>query len=428
MREKLEKYKRSMDRMYCFFLAFIIVTEFFKSTPIVMNLYLLGLQGFDRTMPQLSYETAKLIISLLMNLPLLVAIPAVYVIIAEMKTGKERVIGILFLLLGWFYSIYLRKWNDGFLFRTLLLIVASYGKDFRKIAKISIAAVASCLLVVTVLSIAGVIPAYDMERNGRVRHSFGVYAPTGYAAHLSMTILTLLFLRNGKLRWFEWIFAAVLAGINIVFIDGRVSLLTTVLACAGAAVYGIVRRSGWKIPEKIPGIFRKLLTFSYLIIAGIYLVMMLTYDYERNAFYRNVPFLSTFEGRIGVPHRLLSELGLSLFGNYLNRYWPAEYSVIQIGEYNFLDSSYARMLLIYGVVGLALTLWIFTKVQWRLMKRQQTFRMYLLAVLALDHVVERFLMDPMYHVFMLLFFATIPSPEQKQEEITDNRNTVRQQV
>ena len=37
-----------------------------------------------------------------------------------------------------------------------------------------------------------------------------------------------------------------------------------------------------------------------------------------------------------------------------------------------------------------------------------------------DHVVERFLMDPMYNVFMLLFFAVVPQSRVPRENTDDN--------
>lgn len=397
-----------MDRLYWFFLSFLIVKEFFKNTPVVLNLYTKGLQGLAQISPQLSLSGAKLILGAVLNLPLLIAIPAVYAIAFEMKTRRERIIGIAFLLLGWGYSVFLREWNDTFLFRVLLLIVASYGKDFRKIARLSIILITICLMITTALNLAGVIPEYDLERNGSVRHSFGLYSPVAYAGHISMILVTLIFLRNGILHPVDYIFIASLAAFNAVLIDGRASLLTTLLAAGGAAVYGIGKRKGWTISEKIAGPVRKVLAFSYVIVAGLFFLMTLTYKGERDAFYRHIPFLSTFEGRIEVTHRLLGELGLSLFGNYLPRYSAEETTILESGTYNFLDSSYSRMLLIYGIVGLALTLWVFTKVQYRLLEKKQTFRMYLLLVVAVNYVVERFLMDPMFNVFMLLFFAVLP--------------------
>ena len=114
-----------MDRIYFFFLGFLIVKEFLKCTPVMLDLYAFMLQGFAVIAPQMSLGLAKLIFNLVMNLPLLIVIPAIYVIIAEMKTKRERIIGVILLILGWFYSMYMWKWSDTFMFRVMLVIVAT---------------------------------------------------------------------------------------------------------------------------------------------------------------------------------------------------------------------------------------------------------------------------------------------------------------
>lgn len=410
---ELKKYKKTMDRMFYFFLAYIIVTEFMKNTWIVVILCNLILYGLSTVAPQMSMSTATLIYGMIWNIQMLLVIPAIYVIVAEMKTRREKITGVFFLLLGWFYTIHMREWNDMFIFRVMLLIVASYGKDFRKIVKTAIVTIAVCLLITTVLSLLKVIPEFNTERNGRVRRSFGVTSPIGYAAHLSMIALMILFLRNGILRWYHYTVIVAMTAFNVIFIDGRVSMLSSFLAIGGTLIYSILRRSNLKIPDKFLGFFRKTMAFSYVLIAGMFFLMTYIYKADNDAFYHHIPFLSTFESRIEVPHRLINKIGISVFGNYMEHYGETETELFINGEYNFLDSSYSRMLMIYGIVGLILTLWVFTRVQWRLMEKKQTFRMYLLSVVALNYVVERFLMDPMYQVFMLLFFATIPLAEEK---------------
>ncbi len=409
----LRKYKRPMDVLYWFFFAFTIITEFLRSTLMLNMMIVLGMRALAFVVPHMSVSTANLIFSLILDLPFLILIPALYVIAAEMKSMRERLVALLLLVLGWFYTIHMQEWNDGFMFRVLLLIVASYGKDFKKIAKVSIVIISACLLLSMALSIAKVIPEYNLERNGKIRHSFGIYSPVGFAGHITVIILMVIFLRNGLLRWMDYLAIAILMIFNAIFIDGRAPLLTTLLATFGSVIYSIATRGKWKIPEKIMNPVRRILACSYPIIAGIYFLMMMLYS-EKDAFYHHIPFLSTYEGWIAVPHRLIGEIGISVFGNYMQYYAEAEHSLVQNGIYNFLDSSYSRMLMIYGVVGLLLTLWIFTKIQCRLKNNKQTFRMYLMLVLALNYVVERFLMDPMYNVFVLLFFAAIPEAEEKE--------------
>ena len=74
-------------------------------------------------------------------------------------------------------------------------------------------------------------------------------------------------------------------------------------------------------------------------------------------------------------------------------------------EYEFLDSSYARVLLMYGWVAFLLIIGLMVWSQYRLYKRKQTLRMYLLAVLSLHFMMEHHILEPAYNIFLLLPFA-----------------------
>ena len=165
-----------------------------------------------------------------MNIRLLIAIPAIYVILVDMEKVWEKILGIGLLLLGWFYSLYMREWNDTAIFTYALLLVASYKKDFTKILKYSIYAISTVMVIAFIMDRLGMFPSLDLVRDGRVRHTFGMNGPTAVAGHVCFIFIMFAFIRNGKLKWYEYIVISLLCVLNLLYVDGRVGLLCTVLA------------------------------------------------------------------------------------------------------------------------------------------------------------------------------------------------------
>ena len=92
------------------------------------------------------------------------------------------------------------------------------------------------------------------------------------------------------------------------------------------------------------------------------MILVFTYTTNPAVFYNRFHVLESFAGRIGNPNRIMGKTGLSLFGNYYEHYWVAGNVFKQTGNYEFLDSSYARVILMYGIVAFVLILWLLTRV------------------------------------------------------------------
>ncbi len=151
---------------------------------------------------------------------------------------------------------------------------------------------------------------------------------------------------------------------------------------------------------------------------GTFMLLVFSYRPEFYELAQKNAILESFIGRVEVPHRVMQDLPFSVFGNYYTLYYQAEHSFNYVGDYSFIDSSYAQMYLIYGVLGFILAMGICTLMQWRLMKKNMIFRMYILAIAAFFYLVQRGIFDPALHVFPLLIAAPIPGKGEwaKQEK------------
>ena len=227
-------------------------------------------------------------------------------------------------------------------------------------------------------------------------------------------------MRNGILKWPDYLLIVVLSIINIVFVDGRVALIAIILATAGGLLYTIYIKSNISISDKLVRGYRLVMSFSYLIIGGAFCMAVITYR-DGLSIYRRIKFFESFEGRVEVPHRMMQELPFSVFGNYMQKYSQAEKSLVQVGQYNFLDSEYARLYFIYGLVGVVFCFSLFTAIQWRLRKEKMGFSMFIISVVALFFLVQKGILDPSYNLFPMLLWANLDSINRKEVE-TDKEN------
>ncbi len=402
--KQLESYRKSMDRMYWIFLQIILLYELLGSTPLLGYLA----EAMARAMSGMAPELAALIYQSIMNLRFLIILPAVYNIIMEARDNRIRIILGGMLMLGWLYAFLMREQNDTYMFKVTLMMVASYGKDHKRILKYSMWLALSVMVLVILLNLLRIIPEYTLERDGRVRHSFGTLGPTNLAGHFCFIIMTYIFLADGSLAWWGYAIIVLLSVLNLWLVDGRTAFLSIFLATVGCLIYELIRKKQIHIPDKLRWIWERVLLVAYPLVSGVYLVMMFTYNEDPGIFYNKYGVLASFRGRLRNAQRVMGVTGNSLFGNYYQNYWVEGNVFKNTGNYEFLDSSYARLLLMYGIVAFALIISVFTVIQWRLMKKRQIFRMYLLAVLALHFVMEHHILEPAYNIFLLLCFAKLP--------------------
>lgn len=400
--------------MYWFFLIFILVYELLGSTPFLLYFT----QWYAGLFQNTSAELAAMLYQSMMNLRFLIIIPAIYNIIVKTKSGKEKAILSAMLLLGWYYALRMRNQNDTYIFRDMAMIVASYGKDYKKIFRVSIWLAGGIMAFTVAMNLLGVIPESTLERDGQVRHSFGTLGPTNLAGHVGFAIMAYLFVKDGIVKWQAYAVIVVLSILNLIFVDGRTSFLSVFLGTVGSVVYFLCLKKKWKLPETIQKIWRVLLLAAYPVVVGFYLILMFTYSEDPNVFYNKLHILESMQGRIGNAHRVMGVTGITPFGNYYENYWVAGNVFKDTGNYEFLDSSYARVLLMYGWVAFVLILGLIGWSQYRLYKNKQTFKMYLLAVLSLQFMMEHHILEPAYNIFLLLPFANLAVSDRSQG-ITD---------
>ncbi len=401
VQEMILKYKKPMEKMYYFFLAVILLYAGLSSTPLIM----MGSAYFVEWLGDLPEGLPDVLFQMLMNLRFLIVIPAIYTILFEVKSRGKQIMLVLLLALGWFYAYYWRDKNDTVVFEALLLIVASAERDFRKIAKYSIVILSATMLFAFAMYLAGIFPDYTKMRGDKVRHSFGTIYCTDLAAHWGFIILTYVFLKEGRMKWPAYAVMLLLTILNVLFVDGRTAYMCVLAAMAASLLAEVIRRKQRKIPEGLLLCWRWLLCFSFIALAAFYLVLNVTYENDPNAFYNKIGFLHNLSNRLETSRRVTTVLPFSWFGKYFLQLGDGMGLSEKIGFYTFLDDSYIRVYVMYGVVALTVFLGIFTAIQYRLLKAKKTFQMFIIALVAFSCFLEHHMLEVGYNIFMVLLFA-----------------------
>ena len=262
----LRKYQGTIEKLFYFFLAWELIYEVLRTTPFPK--YAENFLG--RLFAGGAAGQLHSILFGINSLRLLILIPALYTIFVEMKKVRERVVAVGLILIGFFYSARMLAWNDNTVLTLMLLLVASYGRDFRRIAQYSIGIVTVLYMATAVICIFGLIPEYNLERDGRIRHSLGFSGITATASYMCFVLLLGMFLNSGILKWYNYLFIAFVCGFNIWLIDGRIALVSVLTATAGATVCTICNKKGRSLPEGLEKALRALFLVSHLVIGGGY--------------------------------------------------------------------------------------------------------------------------------------------------------------
>lgn len=312
-------------------------------------------------------------------------------------------------------------YNVGCIYRLGLgyLVVATKGRDFRKVAWAFVISQAILMVIITALALTGVIPDLVYEEAGRAnRHSLGLHYPLNYVSHWFSIALIYCYLKNGLLKVWDYAGLLVLWGVSIFVCKSQTCMIMFALLIFGT----LIRQIAIKYPdakflpvkekrEKLSGMMKKCLQFSYpalavLMIAGSYLFFppISTVMYK-------IPGLGTFFSRFTFARTGLIKYFPSIFGvDYPISTWA---NTVKSQNYFFIDCSYVSELLHCGVIVYPIIILALFYICRRLYKENQGYLLGLAALFAIICTMEYHLADFSFNIFWLLIFANITAVSKK---------------
>ena len=304
------------------------------------------------------------------------------------------------------------------------LVIGAYGVSFRKIISVYTAIGIPLLLFCIVASQTGLAPdlVYDMTGSGRgLRHSFGIIFPTDFAAHVTYLVLGWGWLRGRKLTWAELGAFAFCTWAVYHFCNARagtVSLLAfTVLCVCTKLVEQFVRwdslRPALQKGLSVAGKAIQMLSGHAILLLSL-VMLVLTRGYSDSAFMQKMNHL--FSNRLSLGRMALEQYDVPLLGQEVIMQGAGYSETSPLGYYFYIDCSYIKMLVCYGLV-VSIFIWMaYTLLGHRAVKAHDIYLIWVIGVIGLHCTMEHHLMEIAYNPFLLAAFA-----EWRSKETTTNQ-------
>lgn len=293
-----------------------------------------------------------------------------------------------------------------------LFILGARGIDFRRVIRLYLMVGLVFLIVTMGASLAGVIKnlIYYRTRGGAdlVRQSFGVIYPTDFAAHLLFLLLAYFYLRFRNLRWWDY-------GI-VVLVIMMVMYLNDARLAAGSLMimiptFWIARRA-----SKGGRLARLMAAFYWgLPVLAAYLINALSFFYsDSNRWMGKVD--SLLSGRLTLGHRAFDQYGFSWLGQKVTEHGWGGSKGATASNYFYIDSSFVRAPIIYGIVMAIVLLMIMVVISWRSIQSGSYALAAVIVIVTISAVVEQRLIDLAYDPFLIALLATTSTQVQSNKE------------
>ena len=229
------------------------------------------------------------------------------------------------------------------------------------------------------------------------RVSFGYPASSDLATHIMYLILDYWIIKNGFFRLIDYILVSCLLYFVVFSCDSRQPAVCILLITIFAFLINCKKLKG-KVPGKIMG---ACLILSIPLFFIIMLVVTMSYDESNSDWIAANIILS---GRLGYGLEAIQEYGVHFFGQQI-QFVGAGFDNI-IDKYNYVDSGYLQMLLLWGGAVMLICLGSFVKIARDSYKRVDMVLLLSLFISSVSTLTTQFLFYPNYCILILALTAS----------------------
>ena len=307
------------------------------------------------------------------------------------------------------------------------LVIGAYGVSFRKIVKVYCGIGIPFLLFCIVSSQTGLVFDYivqDWDGVRPLRHSFGIIYPTDFAAHVTYLVLGWGWLRGRKLTWAELGAFAFCTWAVYHFCNARagtVSLLVFTVLCVCTKlfeqfVHWDSLRPALQKGLSVAGKAIQMLSGHAILLLSIVMII-LTALYDESEFMNKIDLL--LGTRLSLGKRAFIQYGIKVLGQVI--YMKGDgYSFDSSSDYYFfIDSSYIKMLVCYGLV-VSILIWMsYTLLGHRAIKKKDIYMIWVIGVIGLHCTMEHHLIEIAYNPFLISLFSDNTTIETLTNNLVD---------
>lgn len=328
----------------------------------------------------------------------------------DLKWLAIDVIILILLLITW------RTSKEFSLFSMGIFVLGARNVDFKRIIKIYFYVGMLLLAFVVISAMGGLIRnlVYRRDMTNIVRQSFGIAYPTDFAAHVLYLILAYAYLKFGKIKWYDYAVFLAAAVFLVKFSDARLSAYAIILSIP---VLWIGQRA-----QTDHLLSRFIASFYWTVpILSAYLVIIASYFFTpSNKILTKVNNASS--GRLFLGHKAISEYGFSMFGKQIIEHGWGGANGLKMSQnapanYFFVDSSFLRMTILYGIIMAIIILLAMTKISWKSFQKGSFALASIIVIVSVSAMVEQRLLDLAYDPFLIALLANVYT-QHKAEDIS----------
>ena len=271
------------------------------------------------------------------------------------------------------------------------------------------------LLAMAIFSLLGIIPNLIYRAAPRPpRYSLGLIYTSSLATHYFYLVLAYCYLRFSKLRWTDYLLIIIGDVIFMMITNTKLDFIATLIVIP---VMFIAQRAfrGHKLSEILASFWWMAvpITSSIIIFASYF------YD-DSNHIMKAVDDLTS--GRLGLGHRALTNYDIHILGQTIVEHTYGGSNGLKlanqldgVSHYFFIDSSYIRMFLLWGLLVFILIIVYMTYIAMRSIFRRTFVLAAIILIASLNFMFEPDIIKIIYDPFLLALFAT-PCFYKIQEE------------
>ena len=328
----------------------------------------------------------------------------------DLKWLAIDAIVLILLLITW------RTSKEFSLFSMGIFVLGARNVDFKRVIKIYFYVGMLLLAFVVISAMGGLIRnlVYRRDMTNIVRQSFGIAYPTDFAAHVLYLILAYAYLKFGKIKWYDYAVFLAAAVFLVKFSDARLSAYAIILSIP---VLWIGQRA-----QTDHLLSRFIASFYWTVpILLAYLVIIASYFFTpSNKTLTKVNNASS--GRLFLGHKAISEYGFSMFGKQIIEHGWGGANGLKMSQnapanYFFVDSSFLRMTILYGIIMAIIILLAMTKISWESFQKGSFALASIIVIVSVSAMVEQRLLDLAYDPFLIALLANVYT-QHKAEDIS----------
>lgn len=295
----------------------------------------------------------------------------------------------------------------------IALTLGATGKNLRTMLKIYIGVKVPILIAAFFASQHGFIynkVTFGFNEIGR--HSLGIINSTDCAAHILFLIIAYCILKPRNRSWksfIDYLILLLLTEYCYHLTGARANMLWMLLAISITFIFHIGAFINW--PGLCRKIFRTLcfaITPIYLFLLWISYIAVKTYGTD-NSIISSITARFTDTGliqRLLIPQRAIEKYGISLIG-CVTSYPDIGYGghTTSISNYSYIDMSYMRLLILFGIIITAALMNIFLFMNIRCVIKHEYFLFAMLVLIAFTGLIEQHLYEFYYNILILAAFS-----------------------